>query len=116
MGLIFRPIRLSSLDENKSATTVALVDTGCDETVISERMAREIDADQYGVFKSFSASQHEMNGKYADIAVHDLADKLGGPMTVGVCGEPFEPDEGIEVIIGVDFLQENEVRLDFRKS
>ena len=115
MGLIFRPVRLSSMNGKRTANTVALVDTGCDETVISNRIATEITAETYGVFRTHSASQHEMEGKYADILVQDLSDELGGPMTVGVCNDPFESDEGIECIIGIDFLQQNGVRLDFRK-
>ncbi|MCK4614596.1 MAG: hypothetical protein KAU14_07325 [Thermoplasmata archaeon] len=115
MGLIYRPIRISSLDEKNSKNTVALVDTGCDESVISERIARKIDAGLYGIFKTVSASQHEMTGSYADVILYDLADEIGGQITVGVSDEPFDVDEGIEVILGVDFLQENSVKLDLRK-
>jgi hypothetical protein len=91
MGRIYRPVEVEYGD--RKATTVAIVDTGADETVISERLADKVNSDLYGVFKAICASDTI------------LADKPFGTDDID--------DEGVEAILGVDFLQETEMPLDF---
>ena len=54
MGRIYRPVEVECGD--RKATTVAIIDTGADETVISERLAGKVNSDLYGVFKAICAS------------------------------------------------------------
>jgi hypothetical protein len=87
------------------------------ETVISERLAGKVNSDLYGVFKAICASDTILEGKYADVAIRELWSGVEIVMTVGVSDKPFSTDdiddEGVEAILGVDFLQETEMPLDF---
>jgi hypothetical protein len=40
----------------RSSIAVAFVDSGCDETIISERLANKLKVKLYGKFESLSAS------------------------------------------------------------
>ncbi len=115
MGRIYRPVEIEYGD--RKATTVAIIDTGADETVISERLAGKVNSDLYGVFKAICASDTILEGKYADVTIRELWSGVEIVMTVGVSDEPFSTDdiddEGVEAILGVDFLQETEMPLDF---
>ena len=87
------------------------------ETVISERLADKVNSDLYGVFKAICASDTILEGKYADVTIRELWSGVEIVMTVGVSDKPFGTDdiddEGVEAILGVDFLQETEMPLDF---
>jgi predicted aspartyl protease len=115
MGRIYRPVEVEY--GNRKATTVAIIDTGADETVISERLAGKVNSDLYGVFKAICASDTILEGKYADVMIRELWSGVEIVMTVGVSDKPFSTDdiddEGVEAILGVDFLQETEMPLDF---
>ena len=45
MGRIYRPVEVEY--GNKKAITVAIIDAGADETVISERLAGKVNLDRY---------------------------------------------------------------------
>ena len=62
MGLMYRPIRICSKDGDRQETAVALIDTGCDETVIKESLAKRLNLESYGKYLSVSASQHTVVG------------------------------------------------------
>ena len=94
-------------------TAVALIDTGCDETVIKESLAQRLHLESYGEYRSVSASQHEVIGHYTEVEIRDLKEGVGGVHFVGVSDVPFDSDEGIVAIIGVDFLQEYNIILNF---
>jgi len=115
MGRIYRPVEIEYGD--RKAATVAIIDTGADETVISERLAGKVNSDLYGVFKAICASDTTLEGKYADVTIRELWSGVEIIMTVGVSDKPFGTDdiddEGVEAILGVDFLQETEMPLDF---
>ncbi len=116
MGRIYRAIVLSA--NGKSEMTVAFVDTGADETIISERIAKKLKLKMYGDYKAISASRHEIVGKLASVTISDSS--ISDRLVVGVTNEPFGTDyvdeEGVEVILGIDFLQRNNLKLDFSKS
>lgn len=101
-----------------SEMTVAFVDTGADETIISERIANKLGLKFYGEYKAISASRHEITGRLASVIISDsiVTDK----MVVGVTDEPFGTDymdeEGVDVILGIDFLQRNNLKLDFSRA
>ena len=115
MGRIYRPVEIEY--DTRKATTVAIIDTGADETVISERLAGKVNSDLYGVFKAICASDTILEGKYADVTIRELWSGVEIIMTVGVPDKPFGTDdiddEGVEAILGVDFLQETEMPLNF---
>jgi predicted aspartyl protease len=54
MGWIYRSVEVEYGD--RKATAVAIIDTGADETVISERLAGKVNSDLYGNFKAICAS------------------------------------------------------------
>ena len=117
MGRIYVPVKVSH--NQKSAYTIAFVDTGCDETVISEELAKSLRVPLKGKFEAISASNHLISGSYAEVGIETLNDSTFSSLKVGVTDVPFEEnadEEGVDVILGVDFLQENGVKLSFRKG
>ena len=68
--MIYRPVEVEYGD--RKDTTVAIIDTGADETVISERLADKVNSDLYGVFKEICASDIILEGKYADVMIREL--------------------------------------------
>ena len=113
MGRMYRPVELSFKD-NK-IVSVSIVDTGADETVISERLAQKIKAELYGTFRAICASDTVLEGKYADIEIMDIWSNKKANMVVGVSDVPFDTDdiddEGVDVILGTDFIQKTELEI-----
>ena len=113
MGRMYRPIFVQGADNER--LTVAFVDSGADETVISKKLAQEIGVETYGVYKSYSASGDVIEGVFALITIKDGNQEM--EIEVGVSDTPFNSDysdeEGVELILGLDFLQEAKVSLDF---
>ncbi|MCK5561034.1 MAG: retroviral-like aspartic protease family protein, partial [Thermoplasmata archaeon] len=97
--------------------TVAFVDTGADETVISKKIADALKLKLYGIYRSYSATDHIIEGNFAKVTLK--MDSVKITMEVGVSDIPFQSDysdeEGIEAILGLDFLQETGIKLDFSK-
>ncbi len=99
----------------KEKMVVAFVDSGADETVISEALADELGVKLYGTYRSYSASGHKIEGRFAQVKFKD--EDLEIDLEVGVSDIPFgseySDEEGVDVILGVDFLQDAGVKLDF---
>jgi hypothetical protein len=118
MGLAYRPVCVVANGNTKR--TVGLIDNGADETVISPMLAEALGCKLSGKFIGVSITRHEMIGKYT--VVECIRDEwYGNSVTdyrVGVVKEPFieEGDDGIHIILGADFLQDSNHKLDFRKS
>lgn len=112
MGRIYKAVKLSS--GKKSEMTVAFVDTGADETVISKRIAKRLDLKMYGEYEALSAAKEKITGKLATVTISD--GKIADELVVGVSDQVFMEgdEEGVEAIIGIDFLQRNNVRLSFK--
>ena len=115
MGRMFRPIELSV--GKKTVIVISILDTGSDETVISERIAKKLKVKLYGNFTALCASQTEVKGSYADIRIKDSWTGLEALMEVGVSDVPFNTDdiddEGLDVILGVNFIQETGLKIEF---
>ena len=107
MGRIYKPVEVSF--EDRKITTVGLVDTGADESVMSERLAKKISAELYGRYKAFCASQYVIRGRYTDVTIKDLKSGKYATLKVGVSDIPFDTDdindEGLEIILCIDFIQ-----------
>ncbi len=107
MGRIYRIVEISSNRRMKSA--IAIVDTGADETVISERLAKKLNTKLYGEFLAQCASQTILKGEYSNVKIKELNSGKETSMEVGVSDIPFDTDdiddEGIDIILGVDFIQ-----------
>jgi len=116
LGRMYRAVVVSA--NGRSEMTVAFVDTGADETIISDRIAKRLKLKLHGEYKALSASRHKIVGKLASVKLSDSV--ISDKMVVGVTDEPFGTDyvdeEGVEVILGIDFLQRNNIKLDFAKS
>ncbi len=113
MGRIYKPVVVSSA--RKEMMTVAFVDTGADESVMSERLAINIEAEQYGIYRAYSASNNLIEGRLTTIVLK--SDKISLEMEVGVTDAPFKSEyldeEGVDLILGVDFLQDIKANLHF---
>ncbi len=113
MGRIYKPVEV--LYNGNSKITVGLIDTGADETVISERLAKKLNAGLYGTYKAFCASRFVLKGRYADITIKELDTGKSIKIKVGVSDIPFDTDdineEGLDLILGVDFTQETGLKL-----
>lgn len=107
MGRVYRQVEVES-DDGKE-TAMAIVDTGADETVISEKFASRLKALLYGIHTAKCASQIVLTGKRADVKLKELKSGKEAQIEVGVSGIPFHTDDidedGIDIILGVDFIQ-----------
>lgn len=115
MGIQYRPIRVVA--KNNWKTVVGIIDTGADETVISPELADILGCKQMDEFKAVSISGHEIIGKYTivDMIKDEWHNKSVKDYLVGVIADPFMEagDEGIHIIIGVDFLQDTNYEMKF---
>ena len=113
MGRIYKPVKIKGKKCEK--IVVGFVDTGADRTILSNKIAKKMKLKLYGKFLAISATNHEILGKYTDIELITEDNGRKAIIPVGVTDEPFDDDEGIEVILGIDFLQESETVLRFEK-
>jgi len=73
MGRIYKPVEVSFNGLKK--ITVGLVDTGADETVMTEDLAKELEAKLYGMYKATCASGFLLTGKQALINIKDFKNR-----------------------------------------
>ncbi len=114
LGRVYRPVRVGN--GSKESNTVAFIDTGADESVMSERLANMLNLKLKGRFRAISASGHIIEGKYTEVSVEDISKGYKTKLKMGVTDSLFEDEvdeEGVEVIIGIDFLQYTNYRIEF---
>lgn len=113
MGRIYKIVDVAL--DGKTESAIAIVDTGADETVISEKLAKRLNAKLYGTFLAYCASQTILRGKVADVKVKELKSGKEVTIRVGVSDVPFDTDdiseEGLDVILGIDFIQKTDLKL-----
>ena len=90
MGRAYRPVEVESNGVKEIA--VAIVDTGADETVISEKLADKLNTELHGTFLAKCASQTVLTGKYASITIRELKTGKQAKIEVGAIGQ--KPDGG----------------------
>ena len=115
MGRIYRALRL--INGNRTFDVVAFVDSGSDRTVLSERMAKKLGLKERGGEKIQVANRQVIDTNLAELRILSILDNIDCVLRVAVTDMPFElePDENIDMIIGLDFLQKNRIKLIFEK-
>jgi len=113
MGRIFKPVSVQT--NGNEMQVVAFVDSGADDSIVSERIAQELGAELYGKYLAYSASNDPITGRLATLTI--TLDGITLKHEVGVTNTPFHSEysdeEGVNMIIGLDILQEIEARLQF---
>lgn len=116
MGRIFKPVFVQTNGNRK--LIIAFVDSGADESIISDILACDIGADLHGEYLAYSASNDPIIGKLATLKF--VIDDIPLEMEVGVTNAPFHSEysdeEDVHMIIGLDILQEIEAHLQFKRS
>ena len=69
LGRKYRSIIVTGKQNEKM--TVAFVDSGADETVISKNLANEIGVDLYGIYRSYSITGQAIEGRFAQVTLKD---------------------------------------------
>ena len=114
MGRLYRAIEVVSGDQH--AYTVGFIDTGADNSVMSRRLADSMGMELKGCIEMVSASGHLIVGRQAEVGVRTLADDMTADIEIGVTDELFDDEideNGVEVIIGLDFLEEVNMKIEF---
>ena len=107
---------LDGQNGGKKEIAVAIIDTGADVTVISQNLADRIDAELYGTFQAVCASRVVLEGRYADVFIKEIRSHKQTTLRAGVSNIPFDTDdiddEGVDVILGLDFIQKTGLTID----
>ncbi len=111
MGIVYRPIELSNIENH--VDVVGIIDTGADETIISMAIAARLGCEFDGESEAATVTSETVMLKTTRVRVFDRWAKVKADLLVGVTDRFFEIDEGIDVILGVDFLQRTHYRLSF---
>ena len=113
MGRMYTAVEVSV--NNKKKITVGLIDTGADETIVSEKLAVELSASLYGEYKAVCASGFKIKGKYSNFSIKEFSSGKTISLKAGVSDVPFDTDdindEGLNIILGIDFIQETGLEL-----
>jgi len=125
MGRLYRAIEVASGDQH--AYTVGFIDTGADKSVMSRRLADSMNMEQKGYIEMVSASGHLIVGRQAEVYLRTLTDDMTAELEIGVTDELFDDEigvtdelfddeideNGVEVIIGLDFLEDVNMKIVF---
>ena len=115
MGRIYRALEI--INNGKIAEVVALVDTGSDRTILSERVANLVGLSGDIKDRIQVANGEIIEARLGEARVVSHRDGIDAKMDMDITNVPFDVDyeEGIDMIIGVDFLQEHNIKLIFEK-
>ena len=133
MGKMYKALQVRN--DRKVREVVAFVDSGCDKTIISDRIGRLLEIEQFGAEEIKVANAEIIVAGLGHVTVISINDDIKAEMEVGISDIPFKadlneslhdssgmtgsdpsyPDENIDMIIGVDFLQEHNIKLIFEK-
>ncbi len=116
MGRVYKALTLSN--NGKSAEVVAFVDTGSDSCVISEKIANYLQIEVVDKEEIVVANREIILTGVGKVVVQSKIDDIKSEYIVNITDIPFEmdSDENIDMIIGVDFLQKNNVKLIFKEG
>jgi len=114
MGRIYRPIVLHYGKRN--IHVVAFVDSGADTSLISRRVADKLKIKATASSSVRLADGREIPTKKALVVVESARDDIKHELAVDISDAPFDEDiDEIDMIIGLDFLQKNGVKLIFQE-
>jgi predicted aspartyl protease len=114
MGKIFRPIVLHH--GKLHAHVVAFVDSGADISVVSEKVADRLRIIPRTRGSIRLADGREIETRIGFVTVESPNDRIKHRFRVDITDVPFIEDiDKVDMIIGIDFLQMNGIRLDFRE-
>jgi predicted aspartyl protease len=115
MGRIYKTVILKN--GNKQEHVVGFVDSGADITVISERLARRLNVKLGAPSSLMVADGRVLATKTGKIRVEVPDEKVRIRLNVDITDIPFDEDIDIlDMILGIDFLQESESRLVFHRT
>lgn len=115
MGRIYKSVIVKN-GVNKEYV-VGFVDSGADTTVISGRLARRLKIKKTMPGNLMVADGRVIPTRKTWIVMEVPYDKVKLDLAVDITNLPFDEDIDIlDVILGVDFLQETESRLVFHKT
>jgi predicted aspartyl protease len=116
MGTVYLPLYVGGPKGERLA--LALVDTGAERTIVSSKLGKEIGLRGKEEELITTASGHDIKMKVARAMFRSDRLKIKGQLGVCLSDIPFqvEPQEGIEIIVGVDFLQKFNLGIKFHGS
>jgi hypothetical protein len=111
MGRIYKGMTLENGD--RTMEVVAFVDTGCDQTIISQRAARFLNITVGDEEIIVVANGSQIRAGTGTVMIGSRVDTIHSSMKVNITDLPFQidPDENIDMIIGLDFLQMHNITL-----
>ena len=115
MGRVYHGFQLRS--DGRKVVVASFVDTGSDRTLISGRVARRLGLRTAGKEWMVTAAGHKLLARAGKVRVVSELDGIDSQFNVLISDIPFkaDPDENIDMIVGLDFLQTHKVRLGFGK-
>jgi hypothetical protein len=115
MGRIYKSILVRN--GTRSEYITAFVDSGADISLITERLARRLKLKMGGPGNVKVADGRVIPTKTGRIWVEEPNSKVKFRLTVDITDLPFDEDiDVLDMILGVDFLQETESMLEFHHS
>lgn len=116
MGRVYRGFQLSR--NGRKVVVASFVDTGSDRTLISRRVARRLGLRPARKERIVTAAGHRILAGSGKVRVVSELDGIDAESRVLVTDAPFraDPDENIDMIVGLDFLQAHKIRLGFSKQ
>lgn len=88
MGRVYRIVDI--FHNGKKESAISIVDSGADETVISQKLANKLNIKLYGIFLAKCASQTILEGGHARVTIKELKSKKEATLEVGVSDIPFD--------------------------
>jgi len=114
MGRIYKSVILKNAP--RSLHAVAFVDSGSDTTIISQRISRQLGIKLRAKSSILLPDGRMLPTRTGILTIEVPRDGLSQETAVEISDVPFEEDiDDLDVILGLDFLQENGIRLSFRK-
>jgi hypothetical protein len=114
MGRIYKSVILRNAPISLHA--VAFVDSGSDTTILSQRISRQLGIKLRAKSSVMLPDGRMLPTKTGIVTIEVPRDGLSQEIAVDISDVPFEEDvDDLDVILGLDFLQENGIRLSFRK-
>ena len=113
MGRMYKALILKN--NGKQAEVVGLIDTGSDITILSKRIADFLDVEPFENGEVVVANGEKIKTGIGEVFALSHIEKIDSKIPINITDVPFDADfeENIDMIIGVDFLQENSIKLDF---